>query len=96
MIAEIAGDFAVEGSNIYDLGCSTGTTMLNLDRVIAKKVKFVGSDLSSFDDYCSRVNRVVPKLTGIGATSRGVQFNWRRLVSAEYGTTFVWIAASFS
>ncbi|HQU32549.1 MAG TPA: hypothetical protein PLA96_13765, partial [Candidatus Brocadia sapporoensis] len=30
MIVEMAADFAVEGTNIYDLGCSTGTTLLNL------------------------------------------------------------------
>jgi len=27
MIAEMAADFAVEGTNIYDLGCSTGNTL---------------------------------------------------------------------
>ena len=46
MVAEIAGDFAVEGTNIYDLGCSTGTTLLNLDDAVTKKVKFVGVDNS--------------------------------------------------
>ena len=28
MIWELASDFAVPGTNVYDLGCSTGTTML--------------------------------------------------------------------
>ena len=27
MIAELAAYFATEGSNVYDLGCSTGTTL---------------------------------------------------------------------
>jgi tRNA (cmo5U34)-methyltransferase len=27
MLAELAAGFATEGSNIYDLGCSTGTTL---------------------------------------------------------------------
>ena len=30
MTAEIASDFAVDGTNIYDLGCSLCTTFLNL------------------------------------------------------------------
>ena len=30
MITELATDFATPDSNIYDLGCSTGTTILNL------------------------------------------------------------------
>ncbi len=46
MIAEMASDFAVEGSKIYDLGCSTGTTLLKLDKVVPKGVRFVGVDYS--------------------------------------------------
>lgn len=46
MIGEIASDFAVEGTNVYDLGCSTGTTFLALDPVVPKGVRFVGVDSS--------------------------------------------------
>ena len=46
MIGEIAADFAVEGSSLYDLGCSTCTTFLTLDGVVGKNVKFVGIDAS--------------------------------------------------
>lgn len=46
MIVELALDFAVEGTNIYDLGCSTGTTLLNLSRNINKGVKLIGIDYS--------------------------------------------------
>jgi tRNA (cmo5U34)-methyltransferase len=46
MIAEMAADFAVEGTNIYDLGCSTGTTLLNLDAVVPNGVKLIGVDRS--------------------------------------------------
>jgi len=46
MIGEMAGDFAVEGSRIYDLGCSTGTTLILLDKHVPKNVAFVGVDNS--------------------------------------------------
>lgn len=46
MIAEMAADFAVEGTQIYDLGCSTGTTILNLDPVVPRNIKFIGVDYS--------------------------------------------------
>jgi tRNA (cmo5U34)-methyltransferase len=46
MIAEMAVDFATEGSNIYDLGCSTGTTLLNLDAAVEARVKLIGVDSS--------------------------------------------------
>ena len=47
MIGEIAADFAVEGTNLYDLGCSTGTTFLALDSVVPKDVRFIGIDSSA-------------------------------------------------
>lgn len=46
MITEIVKDFATEGSNIYDLGCSTGTTLINIDKVADESVSFVGVDES--------------------------------------------------
>ena len=45
MIVELAGDFGVEGTNVYDLGCSTGTTIRNLD-TIPQQFRFVGVDSS--------------------------------------------------
>jgi tRNA (cmo5U34)-methyltransferase len=46
MTGEIAADFAVDGSNLYDLGCATCTTFLYLDPLIAPGVRFIGVDSS--------------------------------------------------
>jgi tRNA (cmo5U34)-methyltransferase len=46
MVTEMAADFAVEGTHVYDLGCSTGTTLLNLDPQVPPGVKFIGVDNS--------------------------------------------------
>jgi len=46
MIAELVVDFAADGTNIYDFGCSTGTTLLNLERSIGNRVKYIGIDNS--------------------------------------------------
>jgi tRNA (cmo5U34)-methyltransferase len=46
MIAEMADDFAAPGSCVYDLGCSTGTTFLNMDAKLDPSVSFVGIDNS--------------------------------------------------
>jgi tRNA (cmo5U34)-methyltransferase len=46
MITEMAADFAVDGTNIYDLGCSTGTTMIRLDSVVPPGAKIIGVDNS--------------------------------------------------
>jgi tRNA (cmo5U34)-methyltransferase len=47
MTSEIAADFAVDGTSLYDLGCATGTTLLALDPVVSRGVRFVGVDNSA-------------------------------------------------
>ena len=46
MIAEMASDFAVPGTNLYDLGCSTCTTFLTLQEQVPPSVRFIGVDSS--------------------------------------------------
>jgi tRNA (cmo5U34)-methyltransferase len=47
MITEIARDYAVPNTSLYDLGCSTGTTMLSLNKVLNPSIRFVGLDNST-------------------------------------------------
>jgi tRNA (cmo5U34)-methyltransferase len=44
MMAELAADHAKPGTLVYDLGCSTGTTMIGMDTMVDKNIKFVGVD----------------------------------------------------
>ncbi|MFN4315405.1 MAG: carboxy-S-adenosyl-L-methionine synthase CmoA [Chitinophagaceae bacterium] len=44
MMAELAADHAVEGSDVYDLGCSTGTTMIGMNTLVNPSIRFVGID----------------------------------------------------
>jgi tRNA (cmo5U34)-methyltransferase len=46
MVVELVSDFALNGTSIYDLGCSIGTTLLKINRAIGNKVKFIGVDYS--------------------------------------------------
>ncbi|MGH8582721.1 MAG: methyltransferase family protein [Gammaproteobacteria bacterium] len=45
-----------------------------------------------FDDYCARVNRLLPNLSGLAQTLSGMRFNWHRLIRKEYGSAYIWIA----
>jgi protein-S-isoprenylcysteine O-methyltransferase Ste14 len=47
----------------------------------------------SFDDYCRRVPRWVPRLTGLAATVRSMRFDWRRMLALEYQKSVDWICA---
>jgi tRNA (cmo5U34)-methyltransferase len=44
MTSELAGNYAQFGTNVYDLGCSTGTTMLLMDKTVEEGIKFIGID----------------------------------------------------
>jgi len=46
MIHELAAKFWIPGTNIYDLGCSTATTLLNLAPVVGRSGQLVGFDNS--------------------------------------------------
>lgn len=44
MSCELAADFAKPGTNLYDIGCSTATSLLAMDRLVDPSVRFVGVD----------------------------------------------------
>ena len=46
MTCELAADFARPNTRLYDIGCSTATTLLALDAVVDRSVRFVGIDNS--------------------------------------------------
>ena len=44
MTTELAAYFATPGTRLYDIGCSTGTTLFELDQAVDPGVSFVGID----------------------------------------------------
>lgn len=46
MIGKIARDCALDGTNVYDLGCSNGITLCTLAKHITKDVTLIGLDYS--------------------------------------------------
>jgi len=62
--------------------------------IIAAEENFLRNKFGSeFEDYCKRVNRLWPRLTGLSETFASMRFNWRRLITAEYGSAYLWMAA---
>jgi tRNA (cmo5U34)-methyltransferase len=44
MMAEQAADYAKPGTDIYDLGCATGATLIGMNTSIAEDIRFIGID----------------------------------------------------
>jgi len=57
MVAELAADHCLEGTSIYDLGCSTGNTLIHLDQTVPANIPFVG-----IDDSRDMLNKCQQKL----------------------------------
>ena len=66
MVADLAGNYYMEGSKVYDLGCSTGNTIINLCKAIKdKNAAFIGVDSSE-----AVIKRAVEKIEGRGLGNR--------------------------
>lgn len=55
MTGDIAADFGAPGTNLYDLGCATGTTLAALDSMVDPGVRFIGVDNS--DDMLAQARQ---------------------------------------
>jgi tRNA (cmo5U34)-methyltransferase len=61
MMAEIAANHAQIGTDVYDLGCSTGTTMIGMDTMVDQQIRFVG-----IDDSQEMLDKCKSKLMELG------------------------------
>ncbi len=44
MMAELAADYAKPGTDVYDLGCATGTTLIGMNTSVSEDIRFIGID----------------------------------------------------
>lgn len=49
---------------------------------------------AAYEEYCRSVGRWLPRLRGLRATMRGMEFNWRRVIIKDYGSGYTWMAAA--
>src|SRR5215210_4013515 len=61
MAAELAADHAKEGSDVYDLGCSTGATMIGMNTMVNQDIRFIG-----IDDSQEMLDKCKSKLMELG------------------------------
>jgi protein-S-isoprenylcysteine O-methyltransferase Ste14 len=47
----------------------------------------------AYDDYVRRVPRFLISFRGLGQTLKGMNYNWKKVIRKEYGTTFVFVTA---
>jgi tRNA (cmo5U34)-methyltransferase len=61
MVSELAADHAIPDSRIYDLGCSTGNTLIYMNETVDKNIPFTG-----IDDSKAMLDKCREKLDTVG------------------------------
>ena len=62
--------------------------------IIAAEEQFLrGRFGAEYADYCRRVPRIIPNFRGLGRSLEGMEFDWKRLVRKEYGSTYAGVCA---
>jgi len=88
MIVDLSNYFSRKGSNIYDFGSSTGTTLLNLSQNLEEKeIKLIGVDNSG-----DMIKKAVKKFNELGIVD-GFEFINDDLVNVEVDNASVVIMA---
>lgn len=59
--------------------------------VLAEENFLRGEYGSSFDEYCKKVNRWIPRFKGLGQTLKSMEFKWKRWILKEHTTQFIWL-----
>lgn len=63
MVCELAGNFAVPGTNLYDIGCATGNTLIMLHNKLSdKNIQLIGIDNS--DEMLSKAQSKIKTQCG--------------------------------
>ena len=63
MVCELAESFAVPGTNLYDIGCATGNTLISLHKKLSgKNIQLIGIDNS--DEMLSKAHSKITSLCG--------------------------------
>lgn len=62
--------------------------------IIAAEELYLGEKFGAvYADYCRRVPRALPSFRGLGRTLEGMEFDWKRLIRKEYGSTYAGVCA---
>lgn len=65
--------------------------------ITAAEEDFLGRTFGAeYAAYKTRVPRFWPRWSGLGATLRGMEFDWKRVFRKEYGSTFSWVTTALA
>jgi len=90
----LIGLFLIHGSP-WVIGLGSVFFVTGYAAIVAAEENYLAGKFgAAYEDYVRDVPRWLPRVKGLGATLGGMAFNWRRVVTKEYGSTFMWMAGA--
>src|SRR3546814_101553 len=88
------GLFLIHG-NPWVICLGTGLFLFGYASIVAAEEVFLNGKFGAeYEAYCRDVNRWWPKLGRLSTATRGMRFNWRRVVMKDYSTASAWLTAA--
>jgi len=93
-ILVLAG-LGVASNSIIFMAIATPLFLFFYQAIVRAEENFLRNKFGQeFDDYCSRLNRWIPNLAGIGKTVGSMEFKWKRVIIREYTATYIWMSGA--
>lgn len=90
----LIGLFLIHG-NPWVLLLGSGFFLSGYGAIVAAEEDYLGEKFGvQYTDYAARVPRWIPRLRGLRQSLAGMEYNWRRVISKEYGSMFMWMAGA--
>jgi len=91
----ILAGLGVASNSIIFIAIATPLFIFFYQAIVRAEENFLRNKFGhEFTDYCSRVNRWVPNLSGIGQTIASMEFKWKRVIIREYNSTYIWMTGA--
>lgn len=85
----------VASNSLIFMAIATPVFLFFYQAIVRAEENFLRNKFSQqFMDYCSNVNRWIPRLVGIKKTVGSMEFKWKRVILKEYTATYIWISGA--
>ncbi len=90
----LIGLFLIHG-NPWVLALGSGFFLSGYAAIVAAEEHYLAGRFgTAYQEYVRDVPRWLPRLRGLGRSLAGMEFDWSRVVTKEYGSTFVWMGGA--
>ncbi|MGZ8518484.1 MAG: methyltransferase family protein [Chitinophagaceae bacterium] len=91
----ILAGLGVASNSIIFIAIATPLFIFFYQAIVKAEENFLQNKFGQqFTDYCSQVNRWMPRMEGIRKTVGSMEFKWKRVVIREYTSTYIWMSGA--